>query len=574
MKFSHRIYVLIALTATPIFWACKQSDASISYYPPKPAPINSHAMVVSAHPEASAAGIEILQKGGNAVDAAIAVQFALSVVLPAAGNLGGGGFMVYRDKEGKCATLDYREKAPAKAFRDMYLDSLKNVIPNLSLNGHLAAGVPGSVAGMFEAHRKYGKLQMKDLIQPAIKLAIKGFVLTQKDCNSLNSNRSNFKQCNTKANPFSVKDTFIIGEKFIQTDLAQTLKRIQQEGEAGFYKGKTADLIVAEMQRGKGIISKEDLQNYQAVWREPLYGKYKAFDIVSMPPPSSGGIALFQLLQMIEDRNIKADDWHKTQETHLIVEAEKRVYADRAKHLGDKDFYPVPVNGLIDRQYTSSRMKDFSPEKATPSTSIQAGNPKAVEHEETTHLSVVDKEGNAVAVTTTLNGSFGSSVIVGGAGFLLNNEMDDFAIKPGVPNYYGLIGAEANAVQAHKRMLSSMTPTIVSRDGKLFMVVGTPGGSTIITSVFQTIINVIEHKMSMQEAVTAPRFHHQWLPDKIMYEKGCFSAEVIQELSKMGHILEERKSPSGRVDAILVRPNGTLEGGADPRGDDCAMGLE
>lgn len=563
------IYVCLFLT-----FSCKQSKSGKQHPEALQQPLNSHAMVVSAHREASEAGIKMLEKGGNAVDAAIAVQYALAVVLPAAGNLGGGGFMVYRDKDGTCATLDYREKAPSLAFRDMYLDSLKNVIPNLSLNGHLASGVPGTVAGIFEAHRKYGKLAMKDLIQPAIDLAENGFVLTEKDCISLNSNRENFKKYNTESNPFSVKDTFIKGELFIQKDLANTLKRIQKDGENGFYQGQTAQFILAEMQRGKGIISASDLTNYKAIWREPLYGKYKNYDLVSMPPPSSGGIALFQLLQMLEKKDIKKEDWHKVDETHLIVEAEKRVYADRAKHLGDKDFYPVPVKGLINAKYLESRMKDFSASIASPSASISAGNPAPYEHEETTHLSVVDKDGNAVAVTTTLNGSFGSSVVVGGAGFLLNNEMDDFAVKPGVPNYYGLVGAEANAVQANKRMLSSMTPTILSKNGKLFMVVGTPGGSTIITSVFQTIVNVIDHQFDMQAAVAAPRFHHQWLPDKIMYEKGCFSPEVISELQTKGHILEERKGPSGRVDAILVRANGTLEGGADPRGDDTAIGIE
>ncbi len=531
-------------------------------------------MIVSAHPEATIVGYSILKKGGNAVDVAVAVQYALAVVFPVAGNIGGGGFMVYRGKDGQVFTVDYREKAPASAFRDMYLDSLKNVIPDLSLNGHLAAGVPGAVAGFFAAHEKLGKLPMNELIQPAIDLAEKGFPLTKKDAEMLNNQRALFKKVNTKINAFTVKDTFIEGEIFRQPDLAKTLTRIRDKGKSGFYEGETADLFVAEMKRGNGIITLSDLKNYKAVWRDPVKAKYKQYEIISMGPPSSGGIALVQLLKSVESFSTTPEALHSASRTHLIVEAERRVYADRAKHLGDRDFYPVPLKGLISDSYIKERMKNFNPDKATPSKEISAGNPAPKEQLETTHLSVVDNEGNAVAVTTTLNGGFGCSVVVGGAGFLLNNEMDDFSIKPGFPNYYGLVGAEANAIQPEKRMLSSMTPTIITENGNLKMVVGTPGGSTIITSVFQTIQNVLEHGLSMQQAVELPRFHHQWLPDKIMYEKNCFSPEVIQELKAKGHEMEERKGPSGRVDAILVRKDGSLEGGADPRGDDCWLGIE
>lgn len=531
------------------------------------------AMVVCAHPEAAKVGQKILAKGGNALDAAVAVQYALAVVFPVAGNLGGGGFMVMRRKDGNVLSLDYREKAPAAATRDMYLDANKNVIPDLSLYGHLAAGVPGSVAGIFESHAKLGKLPMKTLIQPAIDLAENGFPLTAKDAAMLNNARTMFKKYNTVGNAF-IADTFIAGKLFKQPDLARTLRLIRDKGKSGFYEGETADKIVAEMRRGNGIMSYQDLKNYEAKWREPIQSNYKGYEITSMAPPSSGGIALTQLLKMIEPYPIAKKGRHTPEVTHLMVEAERRVYADRAKHLGDKDFYPVPVHGLLKNDYLLSRMADFNPAKATPSKTIQAGIPIAKEHEETTHLSVVDAEGNAVAVTTTLNNSFGSSVVVGGAGFILNDEMDDFSSKPGVPNYYGLIGSEANAIQPEKRMLSSMTPTIVSKDGKLFMVVGTPGGSTIITSVFQTIINVVEHGMTMQAAVASPRFHHQWLPDKIMYEKGTFTPEQIKTLEAMGHTLEQRGGPSGRVDAILVKPDGSLQGGADPRGDDTWLGIE
>ncbi|MDW3649546.1 MAG: gamma-glutamyltransferase [Bacteroidia bacterium] len=529
-------------------------------------------MVVSAHPLASKVGVDIMKQGGNAIDAAIAVQYALAVVYPTAGNIGGGGFMVIRKADGEVNTLDFREKAPAAAHRDMYLDGKGDVIADLSWLGHLAAGVPGSVNGMFKAHEKYGSLPMKDLIQPAIDLAANGFDLTEKEAKGLNRVKERFAKYNTQTSIFEEKEEWKAGEKIVMSDLAATLTRIRDKGNAGFYEGETAKLIVEEMQRGNGIMTLQDLKEYEALWREPIQGDYRGYDIISMAPPSSGGIALLQLLESVENFSLGSYTYHGTKATHLITEAERRVYADRATHLGDKDFYPVPVEGLLQDRYISSRMENFDPEVASSSDSIHAGAPMIRESEQTTHFSVVDAEGNAVSVTTTINGGYGACVIVGDAGFILNNEMDDFSSKPGEPNKYGLIGAEANAIEPGKRMLSSMTPTIVAKDGKLFMVTGTPGGSTIITSVFQSIINVIDYGMGMHASVAAPRFHHQWKPNLVFYEEGAFSPEALQELGEMGHSMQKRGG-IGRLDAILVLPDGRLEGGADPRGDDSAQGF-
>ena len=534
-------------------------------------PVAENGMVVSAHPEASKVGVEILKAGGNAVDAAIAVQFALAVVLPAAGNIGGGGFLVLRQSNGAIASLDYRETAPARANRDMYLDAQGNVVPNLSIEGHLAAGVPGTVDGMVKAHQKYGSLLWEKLVQPAVNLAANGFSITEKEAGGLNRNHSRFLQFNDSSSAFIRSSAWKAGDLLVQQDLGQTLMRIRDNGRAGFYEGETARLLVAEMEEGKGFISAEDLRSYDAKWREPVTGSYKGYRVISMAPPSSGGIALLQLLRMIQPFPLHKYGWNQTKTIHLLTEAERRVYADRSEYLGDPDFYKVPATELLNPKYLTARMQDFNPKAATPSASIKPGTLTTREHEETTHFSVVDKAGNAVAVTTTLNGSYGNFVVVDGAGFLLNNEMDDFSAKPGVPNMYGMVGTSANAIAPGKRMLSSMTPTILEKEGKLFMVVGTPGGSTIITSVFQTILNVLEHDMSMQAAVSAKRVHSQWLPDEIRYEKDALSEKVLKRLQKMGHKTTETNS-MGRVDAILVLPNGKLEGGADPRGDDSAIG--
>jgi len=529
-------------------------------------------MVVSAQPEASQIGIEILKKGGNAVDAAVATGFALSVCYPVAGNIGGGGFMVFRFADGTTTSLDYREKAPLKAFRDMFLDSAKEVVPDMSLYTHAASGVPGSVDGLIEAHLKYGKLDFSDIIQPAIDLAQNGFQLSENQANSLNSERNNFINLNKSKTPFVKKNgTWKKGDVLVQKDLANTLKLIRDKGKDGFYKGETANKIVQEMNRGNGLISLNDLANYKSVWRTPLTGKYKSYKIISMAPPSSGGLALLQLLKIVESYPLEKWPANDVKSIHLMVEAERLVYADRSMYLGDADFTKVPVKEMLDGNYLKNRMAGFDENKARDSKDIKPGKPVHAEREETTHYSVTDQWGNAVSVTTTINGGYGSKIVVDGAGFLLNNEMDDFSIKPGYPNMFGLIGGDANAIQGEKRMLSSMTPTIIEKDGKPFMVVGSPGGATIITSVFQTIINVIDKGMGMQQAVTEPRFHHQWLPDVISYEQSGFDGQTIQKLEKMGHKTEKRWS-IGRVDAILVKPDGSYEGGADPRGDDKAVG--
>lgn len=534
--------------------------------------VYKNGMVVTAHPEASAVGLEILKKGGNAADAAVAVQFALAVVYPNAGNLGGGGFMVYRSKTGETAALDFREKAPGNASRDMYLDNKGQPVTDRSLYGHLAAGVPGSVEGMAEIHGKYGKLDWKEILEPAVRLARKGFPITSMQAEELNSRKDRFKRFNPSGTALlRGQGDWKTGDLLVQPELAGTMELIRKKGRAGFYEGKTAKRVVREMKRGTGIISKDDLKSYRAVWRTPVSGQYKDYKIITMPPPSSGGIALVQLLQSVEKYPVARWGHNADSTVQLIVEAERRVYADRAGHLGDPDFYRVPQSFLLNRDYQAERMKSFSWASATPSSEIKAGTIVAKESPETTHFSIADKEGNAVSITTTLNGSYGSLVMVKGAGFLLNNEMDDFSVKPGYPNMYGLVGGEANAIQPGKRMLSSMTPTILEKDGKLFMIVGTPGGSTIITSVFQTILNVIEFNLPIQQAVDAKRFHHQWLPDEVSIEESALSAPVITYLEKKGYVVKKR-SPIGRVDAIVLGRSG-YAGGADPRGDDTKLGF-
>lgn len=528
-------------------------------------------VIVSAHPEASRVGVDILKKGGNAVDAAVAVELALAVVYPNAGNIGGGGFMVYRGKDGKIDALDYREKAPMQARENMYWGGDGEAITELSMRGALATGVPGTIAGMVQAHAKYGSLQWEELVQPAIDLAEKGFSITEKQAGEFTKQHDNFVKFSTQSTAITEKEQWSKGDIFIQKDLAETLKRVQKEGHKGFYEGKTAELIVGEMKRGNGMITLEDLKRYEAKWRTPIVGEYKGLKVISMPPPSSGGIALISLFQSIEKYPLAKWGFQSEKTVQVMVEAERRVYADRAEHLGDPDFYKVPVNQLVNKEYNLGRMESMSFDKATKSTDIKAGELGGYESDETTHYCVVDKWGNAVSATTTLNDSYGSKTIVGGAGFLLNNEMDDFSVKPGTPNMYGLVGGKANAIEPEKRMLSSMSPTILEKNGKLYMVVGTPGGSTIITSVFQTILNVTEFGMNMQEAVSAPRFHHQWLPDHIDYEPTAITAGVRKALTDKGYILKERK-PYGRVEGILVNKNGTYQAGADTRGDDIAIG--
>lgn len=529
-------------------------------------------MVVCAHPLAAQIGMDILKKGGNAVDAAIAVQFALAVVYPQAGNIGGGGFMLYRNPEGKTVATDYRETAPAKASKNMYLDSKSAVIPDISRRGALAAGVPGSVAGMVDAFQKFSRLKNWNvLIEPAIGLAKNGFVITTQEATNLNNLKKEFLKYNHHSTVFTKDSVWKPGQILVQKALANTLKRIKKNKRDGFYTGKTANFIVQEMQKSNGIISLQDLAAYQVIERPVIQFNYKGYEITSMAPPSSGGIALLQLMKMIEPFPIQTWGFHDTRTVHLIAEAERRVYADRSKHLGDSDFYPVPLDGLRDSLYLANRMLNFDANQATPSTSIQPGKP-IIEKEQTTHLSIVDEFGGAVSLTTTLNDSYGSKTVVAGAGFILNNEMDDFSVKPGAPNMYGLIGGEANSIQAGKRMLSSMTPTVVCKDGRLILVVGTPGGSTIITSVLQTIINVLDFKMKVEDAVQAPRFHHQWLPDQISIEKKTFSVETRNALTKLGHLLVERDN-IGRVEAIFIAADGTITGAADIRGDDTASGF-
>lgn len=529
------------------------------------------AAVVTAHPLASAVGVKILKRGGNAIDAAVAVQFALAVVYPNAGNIGGGGFMLYRNHKGEYNALDFREKAPLKASRDMYLDSHGNVIPDLSLYSQLASGIPGSVAGMWEAHQKYGKLPWKELVVPAIELARKGFKISQRQANEFESHKERFVKLNPSGAAI-IKDTpWQPSDLFIQEELAHTLERIATDGRDGFYKGKTADLIVAEMNKGKGIIQHQDLTDYRALWRTPINSTYRGYKVISMPPPSSGGTSLLALLKSVEQFPLQRWGFQSDSTVRVIVEAERHVYANRAKYLGDPDFVKIPVQPLIDSSANASKLNPFNFHKATLSKDVQADVIPGYESEQTTHFNIVDEEGNAVSITTTLNDSYGSGVIVDGAGFLLNNEMDDFSVKTGVPNMYGLTGEKANEIQPGKRMLSSMTPTILEKNNKLFMIVGTPGGSTIITSVFQAILNVIDFGQNAQSAVSSPRFHHQWLPDRIDVEKDAISPLLRDKLTKDGYIIHPRGT-IGRVENILILPNGKIQTGADPRGDDTAKG--
>lgn len=528
---------------------------------------HNKAAVVCAHPIASEVGVAIMKKGGNAFDAAIAVNLALAVVYPNAGNIGGGGFMLARNAAGKVIALDYREKAPASASRNMYLDSAGNVIPNLSIDGHLSAGVPGSVAGFFAMY-KYAKLPFKTLIQPAIDLAAKGYALTEAEAASFNNNKADFIAHNTRIVALVKDAEWKAGDTLIQAELARTLICIRDNGAKGFYEGETAKLLVEEMQRGNGIMTYEDLKNYTVKERKALQFAYRGYNVISFPPPSSGGILLAQMLGMIEKYPMKTYGFQSPKAVALMVEAERRAYADRAEHMGDPDFWKVPVKTLTSKAYLAGRMKDFDTSHASKSAAITAG--AAHESEETTHISILDKDGNMVAITTTLNNSYGSKTMVGGAGFLLNDEMDDFSAKPGAPNMYGAVGGEANAIVPGKRMLSSMTPTLVLKGGKPYLVVGTPGGTTIPTSVYQTIVNIVDFNMTAAQAVNNPKFHHQWLPDEI-YVEPAFSATTQKAMEQKGYLFNGR-GPIGRTEVIKITGK-KIEAAADIRGNDSAAGF-
>ena len=539
--------------------------------------------VVSARKEASEIGVEIMKKGGNAYDAMIAVHLALAVAHPTAGNIGGGGFFVYYNSDGSSGSLDFREMAPGKAFKDMYLDKNGNVIPDMSTLGGAAVGVPGSISAIFEIHSKFGTLPIEDLFQPAIKLAQEGFIVTENQSSSLSEKLDDFIKINGKNSLYSKR--YYKGDTIKNTKFAETLSKISKNGSKAFYEGEIAEMIIDEVIESGGIMTIEDLKNYKSIWRDPVIFKYKDLDIISMSLPSSGGILLGQMLKAIEDYDISRYGHNSLNAIQLMVEVERRAYADRSHFMGDPDFMNLPVYELIDKKYIQDRMNNFSWDIATPSSEIKHGNVIINESDETTHYSIIDKYGNSVSVTTTLNNSYGSKVYVEDGGFFLNNEMDDFSSKPGHPNFYGLIGSEANSIQPKKRMLSSMTPTIVLKDNKPSLIVGTPGGATIITSVFQTILNVYEFNMNVQDAVNAPRFHHQWLPDVIIIEKNgsdnridsllrnknynVISLPFESEMSGMSP-----RSSIGAVDAIFIDENGKVSGGADYRGDDFAATLK
>ena len=532
--------------------------------------ISNNGMVVSAREEASQIGIDILKKGGNAFDAMVATELALAVSYPSAGNIGGGGFMVYRKFDGSIGSLDYREKAPLKSYNNMYLDDNEEIIDGLSVIGALSVGVPGTIAGIFEVHDKLGSLPIQEIMKPVIELANKGVIVTSKQSEKIKENQKYFGLVNK--NPILFDKKYKTNDTIKHENLANTLSRIMLKGKDEFYKGETAVKLVSFIQKNGGIITLEDLKNYKPIWRDPITFKYDDLNIISMSPPSSGGICINQILKMVEPYDLESYGHNSLNYIKLLVEAARRSFADRSHYLGDPDFIKIPIDNLVSPEYLKQRMKDFSFDKPTYSNELTYGNLSVNESEETTHYSIVDQFGNAVAATTTLNGSYGSKLYCEELGFFLNNEMDDFSSKPGFPNMYGLIGGEANKIEPEKRMLSSMTPTIVEKNNKLYMTLGTPGGSTIITSVIQTILNVHEFKMSMHEAVNSARFHHQWMPDSIRIESDRFDNKLKNQLLNDGYKLND-KGLIGRVDGILIKSNKQLEGGADNRGDDIAIGF-
>ena len=566
-------HALLSLCILLCFWQCDSPKKEISQSTtPVMGLISQKAMVVSAREEASRIGSEIMQQGGNAFDAMVGTEMALAVCYPNAGNLGGGGFMVYRTHQGEVGALDFREKAPLRANRDMFLDENKKYIQDKSKTGGLAVGVPGTIAGIFKAHKKFGSLPMQTILRPVILLAKNGFKITEKQAKQFNDCSAVFKQVNQENSIYTKK--FKPGDVFKNEALANTLQQISDNGRSAFYQGDIAKTLVAFLQKNGGIVSLKDLNNYQAIWREPIVFNYKDLRIISMSPPSSGGICMAQILKTTANYPIAQYGHNTTKTIQVLTEAQRRAYADRSHYLGDPDFIDIPVDSLLSDAYLKDRMDSFSFESATPSKELTHGSISQAESTETTHYSIVDSYGNAIAVTTTLNASFGSKLYSKKLGFFLNNEMDDFSAKPGTPNLFGLIGGNANAIAPQKRMLSSMTPTLVEKDNKLWMTLGTPGGSTIITSVLQTILNVYEFNMSMQQAVNAPRFHHQWLPDIVKVEATSFDAKTIKELENKGYIIDYKNASNiGRVDAILVLSDGSLEAGADKRGDDIAVGF-
>ena len=568
-----KTHLLLSLCILLCFWQCDSPKKEISQSTtPVLGLISQKAMVVSAREEASKIGSEIMQLGGNAFDAMVATEMALAVCYPNAGNLGGGGFMVYRTHRGEVGALDYREKAPLTAHRDMFLDENKKYLKDKSKTGGLAVGVPGTIAGIFKAHKKFGSLPMQTILRPVILLAKKGFKITEKQAKKFNDYSAVFKQVNQENSIYTKK--FKAGDVFKNEALSNTLQQISDNGRSAFYQGKIAKTLVAFLQKNGGTISLKDLNNYQAIWREPIVFNYKDLRVISMSPPSSGGICMAQILKTTANYPIAQYGHNTTKTIQVLTEAQRRAYADRSHYLGDPDFIDIPVDSLLSDAYLKGRMDSFSFEGATPSKELTHGTISRTESTETTHYSIIDSYGNAIAVTTTLNASFGSKLYSKKLGFFLNNEMDDFSAKPGTPNLFGLIGGDANAIAPQKRMLSSMTPTLVEKDNKLWMTLGTPGGSTIITSVLQTILNVYEFKMSMQQAVDAPRFHHQWLPDVVKVEATSFDSITIKELENKGYVIDYKNASSiGKVDAILVLPDGSLEAGADKRGDDTAVGF-